>query len=110
MKFFLSIPPLTIACFFMYLALQEGLAGYTALHLAVERDNRRMVEHILEHGKNVDVETLTYGHNTAYQLAAERNHTEIAEMLEKHGCEPISPYQSEYEDSDSDEENASDNN
>lgn len=92
---------------FYLFALQEGLAGYTALHIAVENNNRRMVEHILKYGKNVDVETLTYGHNTAYQLAEELNHTEIAKMLEEHGCELVSPYQSEYEDSD-DESNASD--
>lgn len=59
-----------------------------------------MVDCLLKEKNRIDVETLTYGRLTAYQLACDLDRTQIMKMLEKSGCELLSPPSSDYEDSD----------
>lgn len=80
--------------------LQEGRAGYTPLHIAVENQNLELATFLLEQCKNVNTETLNYRQITAYQLAYELEQHDMIETLKRHGCEVISPPESDYEDSD----------
>lgn len=69
-----------------------------------------MVDCLLKECNRIDVETLTYGRLTAYQLACDLNRTQIIKMLEKSGCELLSPPTSDYEDSDGDDSDDSNKN
>lgn len=73
------------------------------MHIAVENKNEELVKFLLENGKNLDVETLAYRPVTAYQLASELKYKSIEGLLEDHGCERLSPPDSDYEDEDSDD-------
>lgn len=80
---------------------QEGRAGYTPLHIAVEQQNFELTTFLLEHCKTVNTEQMCYRKITAYQLASELDHIEIMDILKKCGCKVISSsYDSDYEDSD----------
>lgn len=57
----------------------------------------------MKNGKSLNLETLSYGQITVYQLADQLRLKNIMEMLENHGCEVVSAPESDYEDSDSDE-------
>lgn len=60
-----------------------------------------MVKFLLENGtEKLDIETLTYGQLTAYQLAMEFELDNIMCQLEEFGCELLSFPGSDYEDSD----------
>lgn len=61
-----------------------------------------MAEYLLKCSDKLDLETLTYGQLTAYQLAEEWNNTDISKLLEEHGCEPIPPPYDDSSDDDSD--------
>lgn len=61
-----------------------------------------MVDCLLNECNRIDVETLTYGRLTAYQLACSLERTQIMKMLEKSGCDLLSPPTSDYEDSEDD--------
>lgn len=61
-----------------------------------------MVDCLLKECKRTNVETRTYGRLTAYQLACDLDRTEIMKMLEKFGCEMLSPPTSDYDDSEDD--------
>lgn len=80
--------------------MQEGRAGYTPLHIAVESKHLELASFLLEHCKSLNTETLNYRQITAYQLACELEQPEMIETLERNGCEVISPPDSDYEDSD----------
>lgn len=80
--------------------LQEGRAGYTPLHIAVENQHLELATFLLEHCKSLNTETECYRQITAYQLACELEHSEMQETLKRFGCEVISPPESDYEDSD----------
>lgn len=80
--------------------LQEGRAGYTPLHIAVENNNMELATFLVENSKNLNAETLCYRQVTAYQIAAELELTKMMEQLERLGCEVISPPETDFEDSD----------
>lgn len=61
-----------------------------------------MVDCLLNERNRIKVETLTYGRLTAYQLACDLDRKQIMKMLEKSGCEVLSPPNSDYEESDED--------
>lgn len=48
---------------------REGKAGYTALHMAVERGDAALVKFLLDECKSVNLEVASYGRWTAYQIA-----------------------------------------
>lgn len=48
---------------------REGKAGYTALHMAVERGDRDLVKFMLEECTSLNLEVASYGRWTAYQIA-----------------------------------------
>lgn len=48
---------------------REGKAGYTALHMAVERNDRDLVKFLLNECSSVNLEVASYGRWTAYQIA-----------------------------------------
>lgn len=77
--------------------LQEGRAGYTPLHIAVENDNLELAQFLLENNKQINAETLNYRRVTAYQIARELKHYEMIDSLEEHGCVVISPPESDYD-------------
>lgn len=87
-----------IVCFLIF--LQEGRAGYTPLHIAVEYNNVELAKFLLESSKQMNTETLCYRKVTAYQQAAEAGHIEMLHTLELFGCEVISPPESDIDDSD----------
>lgn len=82
---------------------QEGRAGYTPLHIAVENQNLELAKFLLEHRKNVNTEALNYRQITAYQLACELEHIEMLKLLKNYGCIVISPPESDYDSDESDD-------
>lgn len=57
------------------------------------------MNYLLSDGKHLNIETLTYGQRSAYQLAGELQFTHIMNCLEKHGCILLPPpFESDYED------------
>lgn len=59
-----------------------------------------MVKFLLKNGAgNLNVETLTYGQITAYQLANEYDLVKIMKHLAEFGCEQLLYPESDYEDS-----------
>lgn len=89
--------------FFFILNLQEGRAGYTPLHIAVENNNTELATLLLENKKEINTETPNYRLVTAYQLARELDLNDICGTLEKNGCEIISPPETDSEDFDADD-------
>lgn len=85
--------------------MQEGRAGYTPLHIAVENNNEELVKFLLENTK-IDKETLSYGQLTAYQLIDQFRSSGIQQLLRDYGCEPLSAPESDYSDSDSDSDDS----
>lgn len=83
---------------------QERLAGFTVLHLAARDGHTEMAEHLLKCSKELDIEAVTYGQLTAYQLAEDWNNTDISKILEVFGCDPIPP---PYDSSDEEDDDAS---
>lgn len=62
-------------------ALQEGRAGYTPLHIAVENNDLELATFLLANAKHLNTETLSYRQVTAYQLACELDYTGMIEIL-----------------------------
>lgn len=87
--------------------MQEGRAGYTPLHIAVENNDKELATVLLE-SSTMNTEALNYRQITAYQLACELGHTEMMDILQQFGCQVISPPESEYEDSDESADDESD--
>lgn len=66
----------------------------------MENQNEEMVKYLLKHGAGkLNVETLSYGQITAYQLANEFGLMKIMKQLADFGCEQLLYPESEYEDS-----------
>lgn len=96
-----------ILIYFVY--FQEGRAGYTPLHIAIEQKNVKLASYLLESCTNLHIDTQNYRRVTAYQLACELESSEMMEMLAKNGCAVISPPSSDYDDSnESDDDSDSD--
>ncbi|XP_055613130.1 NF-kappa-B inhibitor cactus-like isoform X2 [Uranotaenia lowii] len=81
---------------------KEGTAGYTPLHIAIDRLDEKLVQFLLEECPKLRLEQTTYAGLTAYQLAA-HNQT-LLSRLRSRGAEPLTPPESDYEDSDDSEE------
>ncbi|XP_059171169.1 serine/threonine-protein phosphatase 6 regulatory ankyrin repeat subunit B-like [Physella acuta] len=81
----------------VYSAAQSGLKsvsnynvknreGYTALMLAVERDNLQVLRALLEAGADVNVSRSSDGSYTALSLAVDKGHTTAVRELLQHGA------------------------
>lgn len=60
---------------------REGKAGYTALHMAVERGDKDLVKFLLDECKHVNLEVASYGRWTAYQIATVNRNQVIVGMI-----------------------------
>ncbi|XP_059171165.1 putative ankyrin repeat protein RF_0381 [Physella acuta] len=60
--------------------------GYTALMLAVERENIQVLRALLEAGADVNVSRSSYGSYTALSLAVDKGHTTAVRELLQHGA------------------------
>uniref|UniRef100_A0A2D4PZD8 NF-kappa-B inhibitor alpha n=1 Tax=Micrurus surinamensis TaxID=129470 RepID=A0A2D4PZD8_MICSU len=74
----MPFPSLTI-CSLLFFTKQEPCNGRTALHLAVDLQNERLVSLLLKHG--ADVNKVTYQGYSPYQLTWGRNNSFIEEKL-----------------------------
>ncbi|XP_004530309.1 NF-kappa-B inhibitor cactus [Ceratitis capitata] len=84
---------------------REGKGGYTPLHIVIENNNEELFSFLLNDCKSkLDVETTTFGRLTAYQMACRMKRSKMYKILEKYGAEPLSPPESEYEESSDDDE------
>lgn len=93
--------------FHFFFCLQEGRAGYTPLHIAVSYNHVQMVEFLLKECRQINVEALTWGRLTAYQLAASLGQrAEIMNLLEQFGCNRLSPPPSDYSDDSEDSDDS----
>jgi len=92
------------------LRIKEGLAGYTALHLAVERECRPMFDFLLrECQRAFCLNERTYRGRTAYQLTLDINSNfakEARRELVRHGAisEPLPESDSESNSDNSEDE------
>lgn len=77
---------------------QEGKAGRTPLHIAIEKCDMDLVTFLTVCDK-MDMETPTYGGLTAYQIACILQKTQMLTMLKEHGAEAITPPDSDCDDS-----------
>ncbi|XP_036327805.1 NF-kappa-B inhibitor cactus-like [Rhagoletis pomonella] len=84
---------------------REGKGGYTPLHISIEKGNEEIFNFLLDQCKQkLDLETTTFGRLTAYQFACILKRSKMQNILEKHGVEPLTPPDSEYESSEDDSE------
>ena len=80
--------------------LQEGKSGCTPLHIAINSCNEDLVNYLLDDCQKLNLETATYAGLTAYQVACILNKSDMQDILEKRGAEPITPPDSDYDSSD----------
>ncbi|XP_061393950.1 NF-kappa-B inhibitor cactus [Musca vetustissima] len=79
---------------------REGKSGRTPLHIAIECCNEDLANFLLDECRKLNLETATYAGLTAYQVACVLNKSEMQNMLEKRGAEPLTPPDSDYDSSD----------
>lgn len=84
---------------------QEGLAGFTALHEAILRDDYEMAAWLCQQ-PTINLNLKTFGGLTAYQLAFRRKNKEMMDILRKHGANCEEPQVSESDLSDSEIESS----
>ncbi|XP_069963044.1 NF-kappa-B inhibitor cactus [Bactrocera oleae] len=85
---------------------REGKGGYTPLHISVERNNEELLNFLLLYCKpKLNLEAITFGRRTAYQLACISNRSQMQLILEKHGAKQLPPPD---EDESSDDESSDD--
>lgn len=82
---------------------REGKAGLTALHIAIELGNEKLVNFLLDECPKLRLEAVTYAGLTAYQLAAIQRNQTLQNGLKSRGAEPLSPPESDEEEDESDE-------
>ncbi|KAI9582331.1 NF-kappa-B inhibitor cactus-like [Glossina fuscipes] len=88
---------------------REKKCGRTPLHIAIERGNEILTEFLLnECNKKIDLEAITFGGLTAYQVAGKLEKLDLQNMLEKCGAEILQVPQSEQYNSDSESDSESD--
>ncbi|KAF5306205.1 hypothetical protein FQR65_LT07482 [Abscondita terminalis] len=80
---------------------REGTRGYTALHYALERVDENMAHFLLHQCNKLNANVLTYGRRTVLQLGFSVP-SSVEETLRSRGVD--SPYSSEDEDEDSEDE------
>lgn len=80
--------------------MQEGKSGRTPLHIAIEGCNEELANFLLDECQKLNLETATYAGLTAYQVACVLNKSEMQDILEKRGAEPLTPPDSDYDSSD----------
>lgn len=83
---------------------QEGKAGYTPLHLAIELADEKLAIFLLEKCPKLRLEQVTYAGLTAYQLAAMLHNQNLVKGLISRGAEQLSPPESDSEEYDSEED------
>lgn len=96
------VPSLIIGC--SIVPLQEGKAGRTPLHMAVERNDGQLMGFLLNECQNINIEVMTYGGLTPYQVAAILGRDSMLLMLEEHGADPLMTPESDYDSSDDESE------
>ncbi|XP_023309043.2 NF-kappa-B inhibitor cactus [Lucilia cuprina] len=79
---------------------REGKSGRTPLHIAIECCNEDLANYLLDDCQKLNLETATYAGLTAYQVACILNKSEMQNILEKRGAEPLTPPDSDYDSSD----------
>ncbi|XP_073827649.1 NF-kappa-B inhibitor cactus [Musca autumnalis] len=79
---------------------REGKSGRTPLHIAIECCNEDLANFLLDECQKLNLETATYAGLTAYQVACVLNKSEMQDILEKRGAEPLTPPDSDYDSSD----------
>lgn len=81
---------------------REGRAGYTALHIATETQNRDVFEFLIkECSEQLDLEMETFGRRTAYQVAALNADEPAMRALRRSGAEALDPSDDELDDDES---------
>ncbi|XP_062549166.1 NF-kappa-B inhibitor cactus isoform X2 [Armigeres subalbatus] len=83
---------------------REGKSGQTPLHIAIESSNEQLANFLLDECPKLRIEQVTYAGLTAYQLAALQHNQTLLSWLKKHGAEPLTPPESDYEEEDSEED------
>jgi cytohesin len=63
---------------------ERGMGGWTSLHAAARFSRKSVVEVLISKGADISAKTKDGG--TALSLAKDRGHTEIVELLKKHGA------------------------
>lgn len=76
---------------------REGKSGRTPLHIAIECCNEDLANFLLDECLKLNIETATYAGLTAYQVACILNKSQMQNMLEKRGAEPLIPPDSDYD-------------
>lgn len=84
---------------------REGRAGYTALHMAVETKANDVVKFLCEECNTLSIDTENYGGLTAFQISLLTEQEPLAEYLVKKGS---TPYYTEEDDSDMEDDSSSD--
>lgn len=83
--------------------IQEGKAGLTPLHIAIENGNEPLVNFLLDECPKLRLEAVTYAGLTAYQLAVIQHNQTLQNGLKRRGAEPLSPPESDEETDESDD-------
>lgn len=83
---------------------REGKSGQTPLHIAIESSNEQLANFLLDECPKLRLEQVTYAGLTAYQLAAIQHNQSLLIGLKKHGAEPLTPPESDYDDEEDSEE------
>ncbi|KAL3269475.1 hypothetical protein HHI36_008544 [Cryptolaemus montrouzieri] len=79
---------------------REGKSGYTALHLAVEKQNDRLAYFLLTECEKLDADATTYAGRSALQLGLPVNRGLMTVLLSKGVASPYSSEDESQEDSD----------
>uniref|UniRef100_A0A1A9W9G3 ANK_REP_REGION domain-containing protein n=1 Tax=Glossina brevipalpis TaxID=37001 RepID=A0A1A9W9G3_9MUSC len=87
---------------------KEKKCGHTPLHIAIVRGNEILAQFLLNECKEIDVERITFGGLTAYQLASKNKKLELQNLLGKHGAKTLPIPQSTDYNSDTDSDTESD--
>ena len=65
---------------------QEDHGGTAPLYYAAQQGNKKAVKLLLAHGADINVRVRQDQGKTALQVATERGHKEIADLLREHGA------------------------
>lgn len=88
---------------------REGRSGYSPLHFAVETHANEVVKFLCEDCESiVNLDAENYGGFTAFQLGLLTSQDDVADYLVKKGATPYFTPESEYEDTDDEDEDLDD--
>lgn len=83
---------------------REGRAGYTALHMAVERKANDVIKFLCEESNRLSIDTENYGGLTAFQISLLTDQETLADYLVSKGSTPY--YTAEDSDMEDDDESS----